>query len=78
MQSSETLRATCSQVIDRLRCMIRAKGGYFKQMLINLKVYLCTFILSPYFKPGVGNLRPAGQIRPAKQNHPARDMLVRY
>ena len=28
--SPETLRATCSQVIDRLRCMIRAKGGYFE------------------------------------------------
>ena len=28
--SPETLRATCSQVIDRLRCVIRAKGGYFK------------------------------------------------
>ena len=48
--SPETLRATYSQVIDRLRCVIRAKGGYFKYMLINLKVYLCTFILSPYFK----------------------------
>ena len=28
--SPETLHATCSQVIDRLQCMIRAKGGYFK------------------------------------------------
>ena len=28
--SPETLHATCSQLIDRLRCVIRAKGGYFK------------------------------------------------
>ena len=28
--SPETLHTTCSQVIDRLRCVIHAKGGYFK------------------------------------------------
>ena len=28
--SPGTLRATCCQVIDRLRCMIRAKGDYFE------------------------------------------------
>ena len=28
--SPETLHATCSQVIHRLQCMIRAKGDYFK------------------------------------------------
>jgi len=28
-------------------------------------------------KPGVSNLRPAGQIRPVKQNHPACSPLTK-
>ena len=45
--SPKTLRTTCSQVIDRLRCMIRAKGGLFR---INVDKSESVFVYL-YFKP---------------------------